>query len=446
MGSPGRYSNTLTATANTLTTTFSATGTAGAVDHFLVESAGGGAIPARVAGTPFSIQITALDANGNTATSFAGNAVLTSTGNLTGAPTRTTAAFVNGVLAAQAGTNTNTGTFAITATNSGHVGTSAAFSVAAGAVTHFAVTAIGGGAIPSQTAGTPFNVQLVALDANGNTATSFAGIAVITSTGTLTGAPLTTATFVNGVLASQAVTIANAGNFTLTATNTSPAAAGTSATFTVAAGAATHFAITAAGGGAIPAETAGTPFNVQLTALDANGNTATSFASTAVLTSTGALTGAPLATAAFTSGVLASQAVTLTNSGSFTLTVTAGTATGSSAAFTVGAGAVTHFAVTAVGGGAIPAQTAGTPFNVQIVALDANNNTASFSSATPRSLRRPAHLDRKPSLLSGVRRMAFSHHNRVTITNTGTASTAASPPRLAGRSGRASRSPLAAAR
>jgi hypothetical protein len=350
----------------------------GAATHFAVTAVGGGAIPAETAGTPFNIQITALDANGNIATAFASTAVLTSAGTLSGAPL-TTPAFTSGVLAAQAVTITNTGSFTLTATNGVTVGSSAAFSIGGGATTHFSVTAVGGGALPQQTSATPFNIQITALDANNNTA-PFSGTAILTSTGALTGAPLTTAAFTNGVLASQPMTITNSGSFTLTATNGTTT--GSSAGFTVTAGAVTHFAVTAVGGGVIPQQTAGTPFNIQIAALDANGNTATSFASTAVLTSTGTLTGAPLTTPAFTSGVLAAQAVTITHAGSFTLTATNGTTSGASPGFTVVGGAATHFAVTAVGGGVIPAETAGTPFNVQITALDGGGNTATSFAST----------------------------------------------------------------
>ncbi len=378
---------TLTATS----TTPSATGTsaaftiiAGTVTHFAVTAIGGGAIAQQTAGTPFNVQITALDANGNTATGFTGTTALSSTGALTGAPI-TTAAFTNGVLASQAATITNTGSFTLTATSTtpAATGTSAAFTVGGGAATHFALAAVGGGAIPTATAGTSFNVQITALDANNNTA-NFTGTTVLTSTGTLTGAPITTGAFIGGVLASQAVTITNSGTFTITATSATPTATGTSAAFTVIAGGATHFLVEAAGGGAIAQQTAGTPLNIKLTALDVNDNIATSFTGTAVLSSTGTLSGAPVTTGSFTGGVLASQAVTITNSGSFTLTATSTTpaATGTSAAFTVVAGTVTHFAVTAIGGGAIAQQVAGTPFNIQVTALDAFGNTATGFTGT----------------------------------------------------------------
>src|SRR5207249_2965974 len=109
-------------------------------------------------------------------------------------------------------------------------GTSNAFTVNPGVLNNFLVEAAVGGAIPTQTAGSAFNIKITARDANNNTVTGFTGTATITSTGTLVGAPVTTATFASGVLTSHSVTISNTGSFTLTATNGSN---GTSNAFTV---------------------------------------------------------------------------------------------------------------------------------------------------------------------------------------------------------------------
>ena len=72
------------------------------------------------------------------------------------------------------------------------------------------VEAVGGGAIATQTAGTSFDIQITAEDANNNTMTFFdgAGNTVdISSTGTLSAGGGATAAFTNGVLASHSVTI-----------------------------------------------------------------------------------------------------------------------------------------------------------------------------------------------------------------------------------------------
>ena len=142
------------------------------------------------------------------------------------------------------------------------------------------------------------------------------------------------------------------------------------------------------GGGAIGTQTAGTSFDIQITAEDANNNTQTFFdgaGNTVDISSTGTLSAGAGATTTFTSGFLASHSVTITNTGSFTITATdsagglgTGTEIGVTNSFTVDPGALDHFVVEAVGGGAIGNQIAGAPFNIQITAEDANNNTQTF--------------------------------------------------------------------
>ncbi len=377
----------------------------GALDHFVVEAAGGGAIGTQTAAVAFNIQITAEDANNNTMTFFdgAGNTAEISSSGTLSAGSGTTATFTNGVLASHSVTITNTGSFTITATDSsGGLGTGAetgvsnSFTVDPGPLDHFLVEAAGGGAIGTQTAAIAFNIQITAQDANNNTVTPFdgAGNTVdISSTGTLSAGSGTTATFTNGVLASHSVTITNTGSFTITATDTAGGLGtgtetGVSNSFTVDPGPLDHFVVEAVGGGAIATQTAGTSFDIQITAEDANNNTMTFFdgaGNTVDISSTGTLSAGGGATAAFTNGVLASHSVTITNTGSFTITATdsvgglgTGTETGVTNSFTVDPGALDHFVVEAVGGGAIGTQTAAVAFNIQITAEDANNNTQTF--------------------------------------------------------------------
>src|SRR3989304_3776439 len=82
--------------------------------------------------------------------------------------------------------------------------------------------------------------------------------------------------------------------------------------------------------GAIGTQTAGTPFNIKITARDASNNTVTGFTGTVDITSTGTLSAGGGTTLSFTNGVLASHSVTISNTGSFTLpaTKTAGAGTG----------------------------------------------------------------------------------------------------------------------
>ena len=375
---------------------------AGPLDHFLVEMAGGGAIPTQTAGTAFNIQVTAQDVNNNTVTAFdfTGNTVeISSTGTLS-AGGGTSATFVGGVLASHSVTITNTGSFTITATDSAgglgsgtETGVSNSFTVDPGTLDHFLVEAVGGGAIPTQAAAVAFSIQITAQDSSNNTVTLFDGVgntAEISSTGTLSAGGGTTATFVNGVLASHSVTITNTGSFTITATDSagglgSGAEIGVSNSFNVDPGALDHFLVEAVGGGAIPAQTAGVAFSIQITARDAGNNTVTSFDftnNTVEISSTGALSAGGGTTATFVNGVLTSHSVTISNTGSFTITATdsagglgTGTETGVSNSFTVNAGGLNHFLVEAVGGGAIGTQAAGNAFNIQITAQDSINNT-----------------------------------------------------------------------
>lgn len=98
-------------------------------------------------------------------------------------------------------------------------------------VDHFAVTAVGGGAIGTQNAGDAFSIKVTAQKADNSTETSFTGKVFISSTGTLTAGGDSTAAFVNGVLASHSVTIGNTGNFTISAAH--QLGSGNSASFPV---------------------------------------------------------------------------------------------------------------------------------------------------------------------------------------------------------------------
>src|SRR5213594_3020392 len=299
---------------------------------------------AQTAGTAFTVTVNAVDANWNVMSS-------THTVGITSTDTNATlplnAALASGtqtfnVTLKTAGTKTLTATDLTDGTKTAN--TSPLITVNPGVLNNFLVEKIGGGVIPTQTAGSAFSIKITARDANNNTVTGFTGTATITSTGTLSAGG-TTVAFTAGVLTSHSVTISNTGSFTLTATNGS---SGTSNAFTLSPGVLNNFLVEAAGGGAIGTQTAGTAFNIKITARDANNNTVTGFTGTATLTSTGTLVGAPVTTAAFASGVLTSHSVTISNTGSFTLTATNGS-NGTSSPFTVNPGALSNFLVEAFG-------------------------------------------------------------------------------------------------
>ena len=102
-----------------------------------------------------------------------------------------------------------------------------------GVLTSFLIEQIGGGTIPTQTAGTAFSVQITAVDGSGNTITDFLGTVDISSAGTISSGGGSTANFVNGVLSSHSITMTSAGDFTLVATETGGAVTGVSNQFTV---------------------------------------------------------------------------------------------------------------------------------------------------------------------------------------------------------------------
>src|SRR5207248_8359131 len=104
----------------------------------------------------------------------------------------------------------------------------------------------------------------------------------LTSTGNLTGAPVTTPAFTNGVLTNQSVTITNTGNFTITATdNGGSTATGTSNSFQVNAGAANKLAFIQQPTNTNAGQAAITPA-VTVQIQDANGNLTNSTASVAI--------------------------------------------------------------------------------------------------------------------------------------------------------------------
>src|SRR5436190_1357530 len=152
---------------------------------------------------------------------------------------------------------------------------------------------------------------------------------------------------------------------------------GASNTFTVSPATLDHFTVTNTSGGAIGTQTAGTSFNVKIRAYDAYNNLEDSdpnvVTGTVHVSSNKTCTSGCAETAAFTSGVLASHSVTLTEAGTgaeiylFTHGATSGTYPFSlHDALPISPATLDHFTVTNTSGGAIGTQTAGTSFNVKI--------------------------------------------------------------------------------
>src|SRR5204863_3353336 len=214
----------------------------------------------QTAGSPFSLSITAQDANNNTVTAFTGTVDITiDSGGIS--PT-VSSAFVSGgrsesVTVTQSGSRTIT----VTRTGGSETGSSGAFTVNAGTVDHFLVANPG-----TQTAGTAFSLTITAKDVNNNTVTSFAGsVSIAVDSGTVT--PTVSGSFVSGVR-TESVTVSQAGSRTITVTG--GGGSGSSGAFTVNAGALNHFLVEAAAGGNIGSQSAGVPFSIKITAQDAN--------------------------------------------------------------------------------------------------------------------------------------------------------------------------------
>ncbi|MDB4913539.1 MAG: hypothetical protein JWM95_1183 [Gemmatimonadetes bacterium] len=156
----GTSNNTLSATAATgsATASFTASATPAAVHHFIVEAAGGGTIPAQLAGSSFNVKVTAQDQFNNTATSFTGTVGFTTTPPGGVAAGATSAAFSAGVLGSHAITLGTPGDVTLTATRSSggsETGTSNSFQVqqAPAAV----ADAPGGTSVPGDSYHTAFN-------------------------------------------------------------------------------------------------------------------------------------------------------------------------------------------------------------------------------------------------------------------------------------------------
>ncbi|MEA2217342.1 MAG: hypothetical protein QOK19_2903 [Solirubrobacteraceae bacterium] len=330
----------------------------------------------QTAGTAFEETIAAFDSYGNATSSYSGPKSLTFSGPASSPGAKSpsypsTVTFTAGVGTASvtlydAQTTTLTAKQSFTAS-----GTSASFAVAPAAASALGVANPGG-----QTAGTPFNATLTAIDAYGNTQPSYAGTKAVTFSGPTTSptgkAPLyaETVTF-NGGVGSAAVTLYNAQSANLKASDGT--FSGTSTSFTVAGAAAATFTLST------PAPTAGSTFSETITAKDLYGNTATGYTGSKAITfsgpgnSPGGKAPSYPSTVSFSSGSGTTSSPTIYDAGTMTLTATQGTITGTSASFTVAPAGASAFAWEA-----LSTQTAGTAFSATLTADDAYGNVANY--------------------------------------------------------------------
>ncbi len=242
--------------------------------------------PNTTAGFAISVTVTAADQYGNTTAGYTGTVHFTGGGTSPTLPSdytfvggdNGTHTFASGVVLRQAGNRTITATDTVTGAINGTSNT-----IAVGAATTSQLQVV---APANATAGSAMSVTVTAQDQYGNTTAGYGGTVHFTGGGagatlpanyTFVGGDNGSHTFTNGV------TLTQAGNRTLTATDTvTGAITGTSGAIAVASAAAATFTVTA------PASaTAGSAFSVTVTALDAFGNTATGYTGTVHFTGGG---------------------------------------------------------------------------------------------------------------------------------------------------------------
>ncbi len=329
-----------------------------------------------------AVQVTARDAQGNTATGFTGDvavAIGTNPGSGTLSGTTTVAA-VGGIATFTSLSINKTGTGYTLQATAGVLpaATSVGFSITAGGASQLAFTVHPSTTVAGSTIAPA--VRVAAQDAQGNTVPTFTGsvtVAIGTNPGGGTLSGTTTVTAVSGVAAFSTLSINKSGiGYTLQATS-GVLTPGTSAAFNITPGGATRLVFsvqpstTVAGAAITPA--------VQVTAQDANSNTATGFTGDVTVAigtnpSGGTLSGTTMVAAV--AGVATFPTLNINKTGTgYTLTAGAvGPASATSTAFTITSGAATQLAVTVqpsttVAGAAI------TP-GVQVTARDALGNTA----------------------------------------------------------------------
>src|SRR5439155_1725373 len=345
---------TLTANARDASGTTSASFTIapGAASQ-LVFSVQPSATTAGAAITP-AVQLTAEDAQGNTAAQFTGNVTVALGTNLGGGTLSgtTTIGAVGGVAAFNNLSIDKAGTgYTLAASSASLTGaTSAPFTITPGSASQLVFTV----QPTSTTAGATITpaVQVTVQDAQGNTATGFSGnvtAAIGTNPGGGALAGTTTVAAAGGVATFPGLSINKAGaGYTLTVSATGVTGA-TSAAFSITPGSATQLAITvqptntAAGASITPA--------VQVTAQDGLGNTDPTFTgnvTVALGANPGGGTLAGTASVAAVSGVATFSNLSINKAGSgYTLTAAAtGPAGMTSTPFDVSPGAATHLAFT----------------------------------------------------------------------------------------------------
>jgi hypothetical protein len=251
-----------------------------AASHFVLNT-----VPSTIAGSTFSVTVTALDRFGNVATGYTGTVKLTSSDLRSTLPGQFTfgigdaGVHVFTVILGTAGSQTITATDVASLSITG----SAAVTVIPGAGTQLSL------AITSGTAGTNFTLTVAVLDAFGNVATGYAGTVHFSSSdGQATLPPdFQFGSTDQGIHTFTAI-LRTAGSQGITGTDTGNPLINGSAFTTVTPAAASHLII-----GAPAKVSAGSAFPITVTALDAFGNVATGYTGTIHFSSSDAVAALP---------------------------------------------------------------------------------------------------------------------------------------------------------
>jgi Invasin, domain 3/Bacterial Ig-like domain (group 1) len=331
--------------------------------------------PASVtAGNTGSVTVTATDAYGNTTPAYTGTVTFTSSdGAWTGpsnytftGPNAGVHTFTNAYTLKTSGSRTITATDVPT---SSITGTSAAITVNPGAAS-LALSTIGAapGSITANGSSTS-TVTVRLKDAFGNNLSGSGGTVALSST---LGSLSAVADHADGTYTATLTSTTTVGTASITGTLNAAALAGSTAVaFTP--GPTTNFQLTAPG-----SATAGGALSVGVTAKDAFGNTTPAYSGTVNLTSTDPQVPAP-GSHSFTGGDAGTYSfpVTLKAAGSWTVSASDGSSSGTTGAIAVSPAATTVLAVSA------PATaTAGTPVSVTVTAKDAYGNTTTAYTGT----------------------------------------------------------------
>lgn len=324
----------------------------GIVDHFRFETISS----PRVAGTSFNVTITAEDAFGNQATQFTDRVNLSDdTGTLS--PT-TSGNFSAGTWSGSVRITDSENDVRVYASRSGRTGQSNTFNVNAALLDQFSINTIS-----TQAAGEPFSITATALDAYDNIVTDFTSTVELSDeTGTIS--PVVSGNFSQGQwTGTVSISQARTGN-TITVRNSGGSESGTSNSFDVISSSIDHFDVSTVSS----PQTAGRGFSLTITAKDAQDNTVTGFVGTANLRDqTGTIS--PVTTTNFVNGVWTGT-ITITQSGSNSITVTSSGKAGNSNSFTVDPSTLDHFSFSTIES----PKTAGSPFSITISARDAYEN------------------------------------------------------------------------